>query len=335
MNVPGYFGFVTFALLISYAVRWLDPAFLAHLSRRTGLRSRHAWGIAFATYLWIFLPVLAGARTGDDELWVVGAAVAGVGVFLLTIAAASRDEYRLLQRVEHYAPDDLPAGGPDTLVATSGDPEPVVDEDSGGQPAETPFSGAPAVHTDWVVQRRNRVGLRRIWQNHATGVRSSAFTLGDGAVRVTPGRHRVFTNAETRVTLDPDDDVPEPAASFMAAHPDLPSPDAREQPLRFMETSVPADEPVTVVGTVEQASEPGVSVIDDAPVDDLLGTHADHDHASSAVGGEAILVHGDWAEARRLMHRRVRWLGAAGLAMVLGGQALSFWLSSASLAALV
>ncbi|PSP33158.1 hypothetical protein BRC63_10765 [Halobacteriales archaeon QH_10_70_21] len=100
----------------------------------------------------------------------------------------------------------------------------------------------------------------------------------------------------------------------------------REQPLRFLETFVPAEEPVTVVGTLRQGEVPGVLVVDEVP-DDLLGT--------DGAAGEAVLVRGDADAAETMLRKRVRWLGPAGLAMVLGGQALSFALSSATLGGLL
>lgn len=165
------------------------------------------------------------------------------------------------------------------------------------------------------------------------GVRTAKFALGGGAVEVTPGRSRVFSSAESRFEVQPDDDVPEPAATFLAEHPDLPAPDSRENPLRFIETYVPTEGSVTVVGTAEGTREPGVVRIDDGPVDELLGTHADH--SSSEGDPEVVLIQGNANEAERAMRKRVVWLGAGGAAMILGGQFLSFWLSSATLTVLL
>jgi hypothetical protein len=330
MSVLWYVGFVFFCILLAYAVRWFDPSFIAHMSSQTGLTARKAWAITIVALLWIFFPVLAGAQTGDNELWLAGAAIAGGGFFLATIAVSSLDEYRLLQRVPACPPEQLPAGDADRVVATSGIPEPIT----GGDRPETPFSGVPAVHTDWMVQRKRQLGLRTVWSNHATGQRSTAFTLGDSSVTVTPGRHRVFTTVDDIFDIEPDADVPEPAATFMAGHPDLPAPDARDAPLRIVESYIPADEPVTVIGHVEQAREPGTARIDEAPVDELLGTHTDNS-SSGAGGSEAILIQGTVEQARAVMRKRVRWLGIAGVGMIVGGQAVSFWLSSASLATLL
>ena len=101
-------------MIITNAVRWIDPAFLSHLSRMTGLTGRKAWGITIVSFLWMFLPVLADAGVGDGKLWVAGAAVSGAGFFLVTIAASSADEYRLLRSVPHYQPERITLAAPIT-----------------------------------------------------------------------------------------------------------------------------------------------------------------------------------------------------------------------------
>lgn len=323
-----YLGFLAITLVVAVAVEWYQPSVADQLARKTGLSGRKGWTVLVLAAAWVFLPVLAGATAEGDDLWAVGSAVAGVGFYLGTVAVASVDEYRLLDRTPHVPPDRVTAGSGGEAVATSGTPSvEVEDEDE----ARTPFSGVPAVHTDWIVQRRERVGARRVWKGVAGGVRSVGFTLGDGAVAVTAGRHRTFSNAERFPTYEPDEPLPEPTAEFMRGHPDLPDPEEREATLRAIETYVPADESVTAVGIPRQGDRPGRYLIDRAPPDELLGTHADH----STDGGEseAILVRGDAEEAERLLRKRVRWLGVAGGAMILGGQALAFRLSGASLTA--
>lgn len=330
MNVLGYTGFIVFAVIIAYGVKWLNPSALAHLSRKTGLTGRKAWVVTIVTFLWIFVPVLAGAETGDDELWVIGAAIGGIGFFLATIAVSSLDEYRLLQNVPHYPPGKLPAGSSEGAVATSGTPSPMTSDTVDDGQFETPFTGEPSVHTDWIVQRRTQLGGRNTWRNIAEGVQSTEFTVGGNSVTVTPGRHRVFMNTENRFVIEPDTDIPEPATTFLTKHPELPSPESQENALRIVESYIPADEPVTVVGEVEQAETPRTVRIDEAPIDELLGTHTAQ--ASSANGGaEAILIRGNVDEARTTMKKRVYWLGILGTGMIVGGQIVSFWLSSATI----
>ncbi|WP_396613058.1 hypothetical protein ACH9L7_07285 [Haloferax sp. S1W] len=325
MNILGYLGFVAFSVALAYSLRWLDPTAVSKLSRQFGIPRRTGWAFAIAAFLWIFLPVLVGAKL-DDELWVFGAAVAGVGFFIATISVSSRDEYRLLQRVPFVDPEDVSASRGQSLVGTSGRPTPLSD----GQEDEfrTPFSGRPSVHTDWLVQKRGRVGFREAWKNTAEGVKQAEFALGESGVRVTPGTHRVFIEKEHMFSLDLSENVPEPAATFLEAHPDLPNPESSDDELRIIERYVPADEPVTVVGNATQAAEPGVVRIEGAPGDELLGTHADH---ATTGAPEAVLIRGDAELAQYTMRKRVYWLGVAGTAMILGGQLLSFWLSSASL----
>ena len=87
--------------------------------------------------LWVFLPALAGAEVGEGRAWLFGAAVAG-DCYLLVVAAGSLEEYRLLSGVEGVDPSGVTAG---ETVAVMG--EPSVDGTT-----RTPFTGAPAVHTD-------------------------------------------------------------------------------------------------------------------------------------------------------------------------------------------
>lgn len=319
MGLLTYLGFVALAVVVAVAVHRFQPASVARLARRTGIGGRVGWAAFSVAVLWVFLPVLAGAETGGEEAWVLGAAVAGVGCYLVVVAGGSLDEYRLLAGVEHRDPQRVTPGEP---VATAG----VPTADDG---ARTPLTDEPGVHTDWLVQRRRWTGLRRTWTALASGVQSTPFTLGDGTVRVEAGEHRVVSNAERMPAVDPDDPLPDAAASFLREHPDLPDPDDREHRLRFLETYVPADEPVTVVGTPRQGEAPGTLVVDEAPPDDVLGTHGGGDT------GEAVLVRGDADDAETTLRKRVYWLGPAGLAMALGGQALSFVLSSASPALLL
>lgn len=326
MDVLAYLGLVLVVLAIAVGIRWFEPTVVDQLARQTGFGGTAGWVVVVVATLWLFLPALAGANVGDDEFWVAGPAIGGVGVFLLAVAAGSVDEYRLLARAEHVEPRQVTPGGP---VATSGRPE--VGDPAAGR---TPLTGLPAVHTDWIVQRRQQIGVRHGWTGVAGGVEATDFSLGDGAVQVTSGRHRVFTDAETLLSFGPDEELPEAAAAFFRDHDDLPAPDERAETLRVVESYVPADEPVTVVGTPRQGAEPGRVVIDEGPPDDVLATHAAGGSGEDATP-EAVLVRGDAGTAERRLRRRVVWVGGGGAAMVLAGQWLAFWLSSATIAGLV
>ena len=323
-----YLGFLAAALACAAFARWYQPSVADQLARKTGLNGAKGWTALTVASAWTFLPLLAGATT-DDELWMFGSAIAGVGFYFGVIAVTSVDEYRLLDRTRHVAPDRLTVGSGEEAVATSGTPS---IEAGSEEEARTPFSGVPAVHTDWIVQRRERVGARKVWKAVVGGVRSVPFTLGEGAVAVTAGGHRVFSNAERISTFESDEPFPEAAAEVMRDRPDLPDPGEREATLRAIETYVPADEPVTVVGVPEQGEFPGQRLIDRAPPDDLLGT--DGAHATDGGSAEAVLIRGDADAAERTLRKRVYWLGIASVVMILGGQALAFRLSGASLAAL-
>jgi hypothetical protein len=143
----------------------------------------------------------------------------------------------------------------------------------------------------------------------------------------------VFSDAERTPTFEPDEPLPDPVAEFLRDHPDLPDPGSREARLRAIETYVPADEPVTVVGVPRQGELPGRRLIDRAPPDEFLG--ADGARATDGGSGQVVLIRGDASEAERTLHRRVYWIGIAAATTTLGGQALAFRLSAASLSALL
>jgi hypothetical protein len=333
MSAVVYSGYVVFAVIVAYGVRWFDPAVLSQLSRKSGLTARTAWGFAVASFLWMFLPILFGAPVDDSELWLFGAAFAGFGFYMVAFAVSSRDEYALFKQATATDPQNVTAGPNDEVVATADTPEPIVGDDL-PDPA-SPLTGTPAVHVDWIVQQRDKVGIRPVWQNVATGVHTTPFTLGDTSIEVTPGAHRTFSNNDNRFTLRPGDEIPDEAAAFLASHPDLPDPAEMDKPLRFTETLVPIDEPVTVIGTATQAAEPDAIRLDSAPVDELLGTHTDHattsnDDSGDSRHGEVILTNGDVETARRLLKKRVYWLGGFGLVFILAGQAVALWLAGVS-----
>lgn len=322
MDVVGYLWHVGGAVAFGAGLVRVRPDLLEPLVRQTGLDRRRGWTLYVAAVLWLFLPVLAGSREG--ELWFLGTGVMAIGCLLLVFAVGAVDEYRLLARVDHVDPRRVTPGG---TIATSGRPA-VADPGAD----RTPLSGLPSVHSDWAVERHRGVGNRTEWTEVVGGVATTEFTLGDGAVAVTAGRHRVFTDAEQVSKYDPDEPLPAPAADVFREHTRLPAPDEREETFRLREWYLPADEPVTVVGVPRQAPEPGRLVIDTAPPDHLFGTHTDHSTPEDTEP-EAVLVQGDAVEAKRRLRRTVFGAGGAGLAMVFGGQWLAFRLSSASLEA--
>jgi hypothetical protein len=330
MGFVSYLGFLVLTLFLGVAVRWLDPSFLEQLARKTGLRATHGWALLVVAAAWMFLPFLAGARATDGhDLWLVGPALAGVGFYLSAFAVTSIDEYRLLGRAERVSPADVSVGDGTRLVATS--ETPLVDD---GEEARSPITGRSAVHTDWILQRRERVlGFgRKSWQNVATDAHTAGFTLG-GRVRVQSGRHRVFSGVDDVFTFDPDDPLPETVASFLRERGDVPNPDQRDAPLRVIETVVPANRPVTAVGTPTQGDRPGEVQLDSAPADLLLGSHADR--STPGDDPEVILIQGQVEEAVALLKKRVYGVGIGSLALILGGQAVGFAFSSATVRGLL
>jgi hypothetical protein len=315
MGLFEYLGSIGLAVVMGAYMRWSDSSGVARLSRLSGLGGRSGWAIGTLAVMWAFAPVLFDADT-DGRIWLFGPAIAGTGMMLIGIAVGSLDEYRLLDRVSHVAPSELSASDGGRLVATSGIPVPL----SEGDAAETPFTGRPAVHADWHVQRRGQVGFRNVWKTVASDVEDTGFRLGDGAVYVRPAEHRAFSNAETRREFSPDEDLPEPAVRFLQANNDLPSPDSLTERIRLVEAYVPADEPITVVGRVEQATEPGTVVIEDAPSEFL-----------EVGAGDVVLIRGDAEDAYQRMRKRVYWVGTGGVVLLIAGQVLGFWLSSATI----
>lgn len=325
MNVPGYLGVVGLALALGYGVRWLDPTAYDQITRRVGLSARTGWTVAVVAALWICLPVLAGAGH-EEKAWAVGPAITGVGWFLLVLGVGRIGEYRLLRRARRARPDELTATDAGTLVAVAGTPTPAP-ADPATDPPESPFTGEPAVYADWLVQRRERMLSRVVWENVIEGVQRTTFTLADGAVAVTPGEERVQTSVENQFTVEPDATPPDAAAQFMADHSALRSPDAQRKPLRIYETLLPADEPVTVVGTVARAEEPGRVRIEGAPRDDPPVTRTE----DTAGGAAPVIVQGDVDGARARLRHGILLLGGFGAAMIVAGQWLAFTLSAASL----
>lgn len=322
MDVVRYAAFVGITFVIAVGLRYFDEGLLGQLGRKTGLSNRQGWGLLAIAVLWMFLPVLFGAPQSASDWWLVGPALAGLGFYLLAISIGTRDEYRLLAAHDYVPPREVSPTTHDVVVTsgvpTFADPVAVV----------SPFAGTPTVHSDWIVQRRTGVGARHGWLTVASGVVSTDFSLADGAVVVITGSHRVFSGEEVLLDVDEDEPLPDPVAEFVDSHPELPAPDERSETLRFMETTVPADEPVTVIGEPEQSPEPGTVEIDTAPPDSVLGTHTSH-AGDPEPGGEVVLVAGDAGEAERLLRRRFYWVGGLGLASILGGQFLGFWLSGA------
>lgn len=323
MDVVRYAGFVGITFVVAVGIKYFDDGLLAQLGRKTGLSNRQGWGLLAIAAPWMYLPVLFGAPRSASDWWLVGPAVAGLGFYLLAIGVGTRDEYRLLAAHDYAPPREVSPTTHDVVV-TSGVPT-ISDSNA----VVSPFTGRPTVHADWIVQRRTDLGARHGWRTVASGVVSTDFSLAD-AVAVTAGSHRVFSGEEVILDVDESDSPPDAVAAFVAAHPELPAPDERSEPLRFVETTVPADEPVTVVGEPEQGPEPGTVQIDTAPPDSVLGTHTSHT-GDPEDEGEVVLVAGDAEEAERLLRRRFYWVGSFGLASIVGGQLLGLWLSGATI----
>lgn len=328
MGVADYIGMVTLILVVGVIAKRVDPAGIAQVAREVDVSRRTGWVLTVITVLWVCLPLLT-TSIGGGEFWTLGSAIAGVGAYLTAVAVTSRGEHKLLQTATHYAPDQIPTGTT-TPIATSATPTPTIG-DGETAPTTSPVSNHPAVYADWIVQKRTQLGVRYRWRNIAEGVETTEFTLGNGDVTVPPGEHRVFSNVDNIIPISEDaENVPDAVAGFFADHPDLPAIDDASAPLRVIESIVPADQPVTVIGTPVQGDEHGTTKIT-APTaaDDLTArSTAGTDGPASETGMDEIaLINGAFDDAKRLMKKRVYWLGPLGVAMVFGGQALALWLA--------
>ncbi|ELZ91461.1 hypothetical protein C440_14144 [Haloferax mucosum ATCC BAA-1512] len=312
MSVAGYVTVVVATAVLAFSVRWLDPGATSHMSQQFGIPRHVGWVFAIAAFLWAYLPVLAGADMGND-LWFFGSAAVGVGFLFVAVSVSSRDAYRLLRRATVVEPGSISPSDTGSLVATSGRPTPTAD-DREGQPT-TPFSGRQSVYTDWTVRKGSFSGSRGEWAHLGYGTEQVEFSLGDGAVEVATENPHTFNKKEHTFSIDLSKDVPEPAATSLSEHPDLPAPGSSDDDLRFAERYIPTDGPVTVVGNATQASDPGVVCIDGS--------------------SEAALIRGDIERAQHAMHERVYRLGIVGVVLIFGGQLLAFWLSDASFTALL
>ncbi|WP_049921541.1 hypothetical protein [Halopiger djelfimassiliensis] len=148
--------------------------------------------------MWISLPVLAGAGIGDGDLWAVGGA-------LCLIAIASLETHRLVTRAAYRPPERVSPTADGDLVATSGTPTRPGDVD-----VRTLVTGRSAVYVDWLVQQRRTLEGRHVWDSLASEVRSTAFTSGDGTVRLDDDRLCVFSSASDRVSAAPEMRFPTP-----------------------------------------------------------------------------------------------------------------------------
>ena len=109
MGVVSFLGVVGLSAAVAVGVGRYRPSVVGQLARQTGVGGRVGWAAFLATAVWAFLPLLAGAET-DGAAWAVGAAVAGVGCYLLIVAAGAIEEYRLLAGVEGVDPGAAPPG---------------------------------------------------------------------------------------------------------------------------------------------------------------------------------------------------------------------------------
>lgn len=240
-----------------------------------------------------------------------------LGAYLLVLALSSRDERRALATGEELEPEQVGSaatGREPTPVVTSGTP--TVEE-----PVRTLAGGAPAVYGEWTVQERRSTLNRSNWHAVATGSRAAPFGFEREELRVEPGG-RAF-GVETSITsYEPDEPLPGAAATLFDRYEDLPAAADREERVRIIEEFVPADAPVTVAG--RPRVEAGTVVLDRGPPAGLLGS-------GDSDGPAPVLVGGTVAEARRQLRKRVVWMGLAGAALVVAGQAVVFAFTPAAL----
>lgn len=329
MSLVVHVSVIVLTLMAAVATWWTERETVAQVSRQTGVSGWVGRGAVVLGIVWLYLPIFAGGSADDGVLWIVSTSFAVIGVGCCAVALSSIDEYRLLTAADYSAPESVTVGTEPSVTATTGSPAVSDDEDR-----VCTIHGTPSVYTDWVVQQRGWIGNRRNWKTVAGGLDQTPFTLGDGAVSVDGERYRVFRMAADNVTFDPNEPLPERVYEFFDSHATLPEPAARRKRFKILETYIPDDEPVTVVGTPRQGPRPGTVVFDAAPPDRVV-TSVRSSPPESLSAGEPVLIRGTYSEATKRIKRRVYWLGIGGVILAVGGQALAFRLSSASLAAVI
>lgn len=331
MGLWSAIGVSALVVALTVAVGRMDPEGVGRVTSEIDLPApfgRVAYG------LWVVglaVPFAFGASI-EDTASGVGLALYSVGAFFLLVAVSTRDEYALFRSATKTTPDAVrPSAGPDgSPVALSGTPVPVE------APPTGPASGEAAVSVEWTVQERGRLAHRPVWQTIAAGAAAAPFTFETDAVdlRIDPRPERCFETETTVASAAPDEPLPPRFEALLDRRADLPDPNARDERLHVIEERIPTDRPVTVVGTPRRAAD-GTVVIDAGPPAGSA-SRAAPGAAASTDGGRApgpVIVPGTVDRAERRLSRRVRWLGTASAALVIGGQALAFAWSSASLPA--
>lgn len=293
---------------IGASVRAFSPGVLARFARGSAVDPRYGWVTYAGAVTALVLPAALGAgfQRGDgftaDEYWLFAAVGSALGVYLLAVAASTLADYRLVRDARPLDSIEGPVEG--QVVATSGVPS---FED---RPPESPVAGRPAVYADWLVQARERRYLRATWRSRGGGVETSSFRLeGDRPVAVDPA-DRVRGTESVSASFPSGRQVPDALRPLFDTDESLSALPNSDTPVRLLEAVVPADEPVTVVGEVEERD----------------GTHRIGDH-----GPTPLVAAGELQAVRRSLRRRVVWAGACGLLAVPLGQVLAVVTSAASL----
>lgn len=302
-------GVGTGLLALGLGVRVFSSGALARFARKSGIDGRLGVPTYVGAVVMVVAPLALGAESQPGggfqpgEYWLFAALLSAVGVYLLGVAASAYEDANLAREA---TPIEEFAGSVDgELVACEGVPS------FDGLAPESPVAGRPAVYVDWLVQTRERRFVRPTWRSKDSGIESTPFTLsGDRSVRVEPGARARPTDS-VEASFPSGRAVPDalqPLFDANAMLEDLPRGDA---PVRLLESIVPADEPVTVVG---HASEEDGSI-----------------HVRATEDSDPLLLGGDRESARRSLRRRVVWVGVAGFVAVPLGQALAVATSAAAL----
>ncbi|WP_254767625.1 E3 ubiquitin ligase family protein [Salinilacihabitans rarus] len=329
MGLWSALGVIALVVGLTVAVARMDPDRIERVTSEVDLPAplgRVAYG------LWVVglaVPFAFGASV-EDTASGIGLALYSVGAFFLLVSVSTRDEYARFRAATKTTPDAVrPSADPDASpVALSGVPVPVE------APPTGPASGEAAVSVEWTLQKRGRLAHRTVWDTVAAGAEAVPFAFETDAVdlRIEPRPERSFETETAAASADPDEPLPPAFETLLDRRADLPDPNARDERLRVIEERLPADRPVTVVGTPRRAAD-GTVVIDGGPPAGAPSRAAPGaEAATDGAGAPApVVVPGTVDRAERHLRRRVRWLGAASVALVIGGQAAAFAWSSASL----
>lgn len=308
----GVYGFFTVMLVVFVGVPMLGLTLLLArwgrlgtqfglLRRRLGMGRPLGWALVLAGVGGFLLPFAAGSppsEGGGEFGFVFAAAAYVVGVFVGGWALARRDHRRLVAATETSDTGGLRQPG--DLVELEGE---VTDDD----PLAAPVSGEDAVAYRYRVDERRWMGRRDGWVPMAHDRAATGFAVDDGSgpARVDPEGARLDLHDPEVLRVESDDDIPEPAATFVDGLDGVTADDR----LKLTEWRLAPGDHAYVLGAAA-----------DRPSADA--------HARTAIAeGDAPFVVADRSEEalQRRLHRLVVYGGPGGAVAAVAGLAGMLW----------